>query len=551
VNDIKGSDMRTACLATVAVAVLVQPCRAGGEPAAPATPNVVVILADDLGYGDVGCYNPDRGKVPTPHIDLLAAAGMRFTDAHSSSGVCSPTRYSLLTGRDHWRSRLQQGIVNVWGPPLIAPDRLTIAGLAKQHGYHTACVGKWHLGWDWPIPAGQMKHFRGLGGRAGGGGTVVTRATPEQVAAWAEVFAKPVPGGPTARGFDEYFGTDVPNWPPYCFIENDRTVGAPSTLLPAAQLVRNQASLQGPALPGWNLDAVLPALADRACAVIARQARAHKPFLLYLPLTSPHTPIAVAKEWQGRSGLHPYADFVMQTDAVVGRVVDALQAAGVADNTLVVFTSDNGCAAYIGVKELEANGHFPSGPLRGYKAAAWEGGHRVPFVVRWPGAVKPGATCGQTVCSVDLMATFADVFGAKLPPGAGEDSASLVPLLRGEDRPVHAAVVHQSSTGVFAVRSGKWKLILGPGSGPPDGSQPHLYDLDADLGEATDLAAARPGDVKRLTGLLETIVADGRSTPGAKRTNDVPVQIFKKPAAGGAPAKATGRAPSSSSSAAR
>ncbi len=492
-------------------------------------PNVVIILADDLGYGDVSCYNPERGKIPTPNIDALAKGGMRFTDAHSSSGVCSPTRYTLLTGRYHWRTRLQAGIVGVWGAPLIAPDRLTIAGLAKQHGYHTACVGKWHLGWDWPITPDDKRHFQGLGGQAGGGGKVKTQATAEQIAVWKNVFSNPIPGGPTTRGFDEYFGTDVPNWPPYCFIENDRTVGIPSSLLTAQDFVKNQASLQGPALPEWKLDAILPALADRACDVISKQAKAKSPFLLYLPLTAPHTPLAVAKEWQGKSSLkHPYGDFVMHTDAVVGRVLDAIRAAGIRDNTLVVFTSDNGCAPYIGAKELESRGHFPSGPLRGYKADAWEGGHRIPFIVRFPGMVKPGSTCSQTVCSVDLLATIAEVLGAKLPATTGEDSVSLMPLLRGEDRPLHEAVVHHSSAGVFAVRSGQWKLILGPGSGATDGTKPHLYDLSADLGETTDLATKHPEEVKRLTELMEKYVADGRSTPGEKRMNDVTVPIFKK-----------------------
>jgi arylsulfatase A len=296
--------------------------------------------------------------------------------------------------------------------------------------------------------------------------------------------------------------------------------------------VKNQASLQGPALPDWKLDAILPALADRACDVVARNAKAKTPFLLYLPLTAPHTPIAVAKEWKGMSALkHDYADFVMQTDAVVGRVLDALAAAGIADDTLVVFTSDNGCASYIGAKDLEAKGHYPSGPLRGYKADAWEGGHRVPFVVRWPGTVKPGTTCSQTVCSVDLMATLAEVWGATLPANAGEDSASLLPLLRGGEKPIHDAVVHHSSTGVFAVRSGKRKLILGPGSGAPNAKSPQLYDLNADLGESNDLATAQPDEVIRLTGLLETMIANGRSTPGEKQKNDVSIQIVKRPKA--------------------
>ena len=510
------------------------------EPAGK--PNVVIILADDLGYGDVACYNPERGKIPTPNIDALAKGGMRFTDAHSSSGVCSPTRYTLLTGRYHWRTRLQSGIVGVWGAPLIAPDRLTVASLAKQHGYHTACVGKWHLGWDWPIPADDKRHFQGLGGK--GKDKAETEPTADQVAAWKRAFAQRIAGGPTARGFDEYFGTDVPNWPPYCFIENDRTVGIPTTLLPPKEFTNNLASLQGPALPEWKLDAVLPALGDRACEVIAKQSKAKSPFLLYLPLTAPHTPIAVAKEWQGKSELkHRYADFVMQTDAVVGRVLGAIKAAGVEENTLVVFTSDNGCAPYIGAKELESRGHFPSGPLRGYKADAWEGGHRVPFVVRWPGTVKPGSTCSQTVCSVDILATLAEVFGAKLPAAAGEDSVSLMSLLRGEDKPIHEAVVHHSAAGVFAIRSDKWKLILGPGSGATDGTKPHLYDLSADIGEKTDLAAKHPEEVKRLTELMEKFVADGRSTPGEKQKNDVTIQILKKAKADPPPKKDAPAAP--------
>ena len=337
-------------------------------------PNVVVILADDLGYGDVHCNNPERGKIATPHIDGLAQKGMRFTDGHSSSGCCSPSRYTLLTGRYHWRSRLQSGIVGAWQKPLIAPDRLTIAGLAREQGYRTACIGKWHLGWEWPISAEQMEHFRGLGGKSGGGGTVVTEATPAHRAAWSEVFSKPIAGGPTTRGFDEYFGTDVPNWPPYCFIENDRTLGIPTELLARESLARNQASLQGPALAGWKLESILQALGDRATQFIERQAKAQVPFLLYLPLTSPHTPIAPSAPFRGKSGIGDYGDLVMETDAVVGRVLSALDSAGIADNTFVLFTSDNGCASYIGVPQIEAQGHFPSGPLRDYKASVFEGG---------------------------------------------------------------------------------------------------------------------------------------------------------------------------------
>lgn len=490
-------------------------------------PNVIVILADDLGYGDVGCYNPERGKIPTPRIDALAAQGMRFTDGHASSSACSPSRYSLLTGRYHWRTRLQRGIVGMWERPLIAPDRLTIAGLAAGHGYHTACVGKWHLGWDWPIAADDVPLFRNLGGPSGGG-HVVTEHSAAQRAAWRRAFECAIAGGPTTRGFTEYFGTDVPNWPPFCFIENDRTSGIPSMLLPQDQIGPLLATAQGPALPGWKLDEILPAVTTRACGIVTEQARNKRPFLLYVALTAPHTPIAVAKEWQGRSGLGvPYADFVMQTDESVGRIVDSLESAGCTDDTLVILTSDNGCETKIGLEELQQQGHFPSGPFRGHKRDVWEGGHRVPFIVRWPAVVAPGRVCNETICSVDLMATLADIFGVTLPANAGEDSVSLMPLLRGQEEPIHEAVVHQSFSGVFAIRVGPWKLILGPGEGHPNGSPSRLYDLAIDPGETNDVAAAHPAEVDRLTTLLKKLVADGRSTPGAKQKNDVAAKIRK------------------------
>ena len=229
--------------------------QAGGSGEKAKKLNIVFILADDLGYGDVGCLNPQRGKIPTPNIDRLAAQGMTFTEAHSGSAVCSPTRYGVLTGRYSWRSRLQSGIVNVYGPPLIAPDRLTVAGLLKQHGYHTACVGKWHLGWDWPAGAGERKYLTGGGraGKAGKNGKDADAWLEEYRQAWKRIFAQPIAGGPTARGFDYYFGTDVPNWPPYTFIENDKIQAIPTEMLPAALLRDNLASLPGPAAAGWKL----------------------------------------------------------------------------------------------------------------------------------------------------------------------------------------------------------------------------------------------------------------------------------------------------------
>ena len=493
------------------------------------TPNIVVLYADDLGYGDVQCYNPERGKIPTPHIDKLASHGMRFTDGHSSSGVCSPSRYTLLTGRYHWRSRLQKGIVGLWGEPLITPDRMTIGTLAKQQGYRTACIGKWHLGWDWPIPQDRAKLFK----EKPKGDAVATDA---HRAVWKEVFSQAIGGGPIAVGFDEYFGTDVPNWPPYCFIDQDRTVGIPSEFLSAELLKNHQASNQGPALEGWTLEPILPALGERAAQFIEKEAKTPEPFLLYLPFTAPHTPLAVNEEWQGKSGLGTYADFVMETDAVVGQVLDALEKSGAAENTLVVFTSDNGCAPYIGVTDLEKQGHHPSGPLRGYKADAWEGGHRVPFIVRWPGVVEPDSTCDQLVHQADLMRTFADVLGTELPDSAGEDSFSLLALLKGDDQPIRDHAVSASIGGTPAVRLGTWKYIPAPGSGGwgkgGDQSQPvQLYDLSTDMGESMNLAAQQPERVEAMKVLLEKLITDGRSTPGAPQSNDVKVTRY--------PAKAT------------
>ncbi len=500
----------------------------GVSPAAetpPAKPNILVILADDLGYGDLRCYNPERGKIPTPQLDKLASQGLRFTDAHSSSGVCSPSRYTLLTGRYHWRTRLQTGIVGLWEKPLIAPDRLTIAGLAKQNGYHTAAVGKWHLGWDWPIAPEQRPYFRD-------GAKPDAEATDAHRAAWKTVFSQTLGGGPTTRGFESYFGTDVPNWPPYCFIENNRTLGLPDAFLPAQDLTRkNLASKQGPALTGWKLENILPGLISRAEQVVTEAAAQPEPFLLYLALTTPHTPLAVNGEWKGKSGLdNDCADLIMETDAAVGRVLAALEKTGEADNTLVLFTSDNGFAAYAGAKQLEARGHFPSGPLRGYKTQVYEGGHRMPFLVRWPAVVKPGTVSAQLVHHADLMATLADIWGAKLPDNAGEDSFSFLPLLKGADQPIRDNAISCASNGTPGLRVGPWKLIPAPATGkgarPADETQ--LYHLTDDLGETRNLAAREPARVAEMKALLDTLIANGRSAPGAKQPNDVEVTILRK-----------------------
>lgn len=496
---------------------------AGSSIASTDTPNILIIYADDLGYGDVQCYNPDRGLIPTPNIDRLANEGMRFTDAHSSSGVCSPSRYTLLTGRYHWRTRLQSGIVGLWGEPLIAPDRLTIAGLAKKSGYNTACIGKWHLGWDWPIQPSELQAMRANYPKN-------AQATDAQRTIWKKIFSQPIQGGPATRGFDVYFGTDVPNWPPYCFIENDQTVGIPSEFLGSPQLARNQASKQGPALEGWTLEPILPALAERASSFIKKEASTPKPFLLYMPLTSPHTPLSVNDAWKGQSGLNLYADMVMETDAVVGQILNALEESGQAEQTLVLFTSDNGCAPYIDVDHLETKGHFPSGPLRGYKSDAWEGGHRVPFIVRWPKVVQPGSANHQLIHQADWIATMSEILDQPLAENEAEDSFNLIPLLKGGNQPVREQSVSCSIRGIPSIRHGDWKLILAKGSGGWTKGEAEtnvqLYDLSTDIAESSNLATVRPDKVAKLSNLLETLIEKGRSTPGPEQTNDVKVKRY-------------------------
>jgi len=472
----------------------------GARAAEAAKPNIVYILCDDLGYGDVKCLGGERSKIPTPNMDKLAAEGMIFTEAHSSSSVCTPTRYGLLTGRYNWRSKLQSGVLLEYAESLIPPQRLTVAGLLKQQGYATACIGKWHLGWHWP--------------RQGEGFD----------------FSKPITEGPTSVGFDYYFGTDVPNYPPYCFIENEHTVGIPTASTSKLQRVK-----PGLMLPDWSLEAVLPAITDKACGWVTTQAAAGKPFFLYLPLTSPHTPIVPTKEWQGKSGLGNYADYVMETDAMIGRVLEALDKSGVTGNTLVIFTSDNGCSPAADIPGLENQGHYPSELRRGYKAAIFDGGHRIPFIARWPGKIKAGTTSDQLICLTDLMATCADILGAKIPDAAGEDSVSILPALLGTaDKPLREAVVHHSLKGEFAIRQGQWKLLFGASSGGRSGPKAEdqlppiqLYDMAKDVGERSNECAAHPEIVANLTKLMEKYVAEGRSTPGAPQQNDAKIELYK------------------------
>ncbi len=489
---------------------------AGDCLAADAPPNIIVILADDLGVGDVQCFFKD-GKIQTPNLDRLATQGMRFTEAHSGSSICSPSRYGILTGRYAWRTRLRSGVLKPFDTPLIESGRLTIPAMLRQQAYTTACIGKWHLGWNWPVTDGKRD------------------------------FTKPIADGPTARGgFDYYFGTDVPNYPPYCFIENDRTLGIPSAQLTPKEVPPSfHLSYPGAMLPGWKFDEILPTLDAKAVQYIADHASEKKPFFLCLTLTSPHEPIAPSKEWQGRSAINPVADFIMQTDAVAGDVIQAVEKYGISENTLVIFTADNGHCPYTGLEALLKYGHRPSGPYRGYKFDIWEGGHHIPFIARWPGKIKAGTTCDDPICLTDLMATFAEISGAKIPGNAGEDSVSILPDLLGTaSTPVREALVHQSGDGNLAIRQGKWKLEFCPGSGgwsaPKNAParkqglpEMQLYDTTEDVAEQRNVQAEHPEIVQRLTQLLQKYIDDGRSTPGPKQENDVLVKIVPGNLAGG------------------
>ena len=404
-------------------------------------PNIIYILADDLGYGDVQVLNPEHGKIATPQMDQLAAEGMVFTDAHTGSSVCTPTRYGVLTGRYSWRTHLKSFVLWGFDQPLIAKDRLTVAGLLKEQGYNTAIIGKWHLGLGLRTPDGKPTRGR--------------KSAIDGVDWDARII-----GGPVDLGFDSWQGIAASlDMPPYIYIENDRFVGECTTI---KEFYRNR---EGPAHADFEAIDTLPIIGNKSVEYILKQT-ADQPFFLYVPLTSPHTPILPTDEWKGRSELGFYADFVMHTDAVVGQIVDAVDAAGLAENTIIIVTSDNGCSKVADIEDLQAQGHYPNAHFRGSKSDLWDGGHRVPFIVRWPAVVEPGSSSDAIICLTDLMATAADLSGAFVPGDAGEDSVSFAPALRGE--PIvtsREGIVHHSVNGQFAIRRGDWKLIFSAGSG--------------------------------------------------------------------------------------
>jgi arylsulfatase A-like enzyme len=484
----------------------------------PDLPNIVYILADDMGYGDVGHLNGEC-KFPTPNLDRIGREGMAFTDAHSSSSLCTPSRYSILTGRYCWRTYLKSGVLWGAGSAIIEEGRETVATLLKKAGYKTACIGKWHLGWDWAVKPG----FEGKIDNE-------TISGEEGRMDWID-FSRPIQNGPTTRGFDYYYGIIASlDMPPYVYVENE----TPSS---EALVWQEQYGLCRPGVRQESLewDNVLQTLTAKAVSHLESQS-ADQPFFLYFPLTAPHTPIEPTEEFKGKSGMNDYTDFCMEVDHRIGQLLDALDRKGLADDTIVIFATDNGAAGrWADAPRLKREfGHYCSHIYRGYKSDIWDGGHRLPFLVRWPGVVEPGSFCDQRVGLFDLFATVAEITGQDVRDNAGEDSVSLLPALKGGsiEQSIRDALVHHSENGMFALRKGKWKLCRCPASGGRGFDdidderareqglpEVQLYDMDADPGEKINLFETHPDVVADLTEALHRIVIEGRSTPGAPQQN--------------------------------
>jgi arylsulfatase A-like enzyme len=489
----------------------------GAQKSPAKRPNILFILADDVGYGDVRCFHA-ASKIPTPNIDRMAREGIRFTDAHSPSGVCSPTRYGVLTGRYAWRGWLKRGVLLAYSPAMIEEGRLTVAGLLQQQGYRTAAVGKWHVGMTFTKANGE----------------IVTQKDGYIRDASQIDFSKPITGGPVDCGFDYFFGnaacptTDYL----YSYIENRATVGRPTIAEPGGNYEKDQPMTEyraGMRSPGFDLTTVDVTLKDVSVRFLEEHAKARpeQPFFLYHAMSGAHMPILPAKEFRGKSGVGLYGDFVMEADWVVGELIKTVDRLGLGENTIIIFTSDNG--PEVCVREVrQAFGHNASGTLRGLKRDNWEGGHRVPFVARWTGRIPKGATSTETLCLTDLMATAAAASGATLPDNAGEDSYNMLPALLGKKgkRPIREATVHHSFDGSFAIRQGDWKLMLHQGAGDnnyvkiapePPVSEPEaagqLYNLRTDPQERVNLYRRRPEIVARLTALLKQYQDEGRSRP--------------------------------------
>lgn len=486
------------------------------------TPNVLILYADDLGYGDLGCYN-EGSKIPTPNLDQLAKEGMRFTDGHSSSGICTPSRYALLTGRHHWRDF--HGIVQSFGGSVFKKERLTLPEMLQEKDYHTAAIGKWHLGWDWDA-------VRKPGAKA----TDVTQGRRKKKQWGPEAFdwSKPIPDGPLAHGFDYYFGDTVINFPPYCWIENDQVLTPPDTIMDTGKFKEikegNWEFRPGPMITGWDPYENIPTTTQKGVDFLKAQADSEKPFFLFFAYPAPHAPIIPNDKFDGKSEAGPYGDLVYETDDSIGQLLKALKESGQEKDTLVIFTADNGPEHYAYARD-EKFDHWSAHPFRGLKRDIFEGGHRVPFIVKYPGVTKAGSVSGQLVSQIDIMATLASIIGYELPSkNAAEDSHDLLPLLKGGTEVVRACHIHNTNSNAYAIRDGDWVLVAaksGYHSGKykewekkreyePQSQKPKLYNLKEDTSQRNDLAGKHPEKVKAMTALLTKIRGQEYSAPRLK-----------------------------------
>ena len=509
--------IRIALLTCVALLATAFSTQAAGNPPVVnlSKPNIVIVLTDDLGYGDVSFLNAES-KVKTPHMDALAAAGVWATDAHSPSTVCSPSRYAMLTGRYAWRCEpVRSGRLNPWEESAILEDRITIPKMLKTKGYATACIGKWHLGLEWPWKGGKKPPASVIG-------TETSKATCD-LFDWS----KPIKGGPLGAGFDYYFGDDVPNFPPYAFIENDRLTCDPvdvngKDLIKQALGARGYFHGDGPGEEGWKLEKVMPTITSRAVKYIQQQSKSSEPFFLFFSTTSPHTPIVPLAAFQGTSQAGPYGDYIAQTDEAVGQIVTALKAAGIYEDTLLIVSSDNGPAPFM--RELiQTHQHNPSGQLRGLKRDLLEGGHRVPFIASWPeGGIKDGRRVDATLSLTDLFATLAGIVQVPLADGTAEDSLDILPSLLTNES-VRKELVYHASNGRLGLRQGDWAYLRKGGITPEPkwfkemwkgdsiDAPGLLFDLSADLGQKNNLYDKHPERVKRMEEILAG-VEKGQST---------------------------------------
>jgi len=480
-------------------------------------PNIIYILADDLGIGDLTIYNED-GKIPTPNLDQFGREGMKFNDAHTSSSVCTPTRYGILTGRYNWRTPLKEFVL--WGnsPILIEKERLTVAQLLKNAGYKTANIGKWHLGLNWTLK-GDAPDFDAYAKR--------TNRVP-----LAKIdYSQALQSGTLDVGFDYSFIIAASlNMPPFVYLENDKPTQVPTKKTERKRKEYPFSSwIKGDIADDFVHEQVLPTFVEKSLSFIKENANKNQPFFLYLPLPSPHNPVLPIAPWKGTSDINGYADFVMMTDALMGKIFETLKAQGIEENTMVIFTSDNGCSSTANVPLLKKKGHNPSYIYSGLKGSYLEGGHRVPFLVKWPGVVPANSESDATICTTDFMATCADLVKYSLKENEGEDSYSMLPLLKGAGSYGRTSTVHHSKTGVFAIRQGDWKLVLLPNSGVGAKGQPArikkqlpeylLFNLEKDVKEKNNVAAEYPEKLEELKTILIQQIKEGRSTPGKPQQN--------------------------------